>query len=840
MRKPPEMRLAPMMRGLALAILLAGSGAAHAGEAAVPVAASLAERSEGARITIAHWPAGGWSVQQFENLVEIRFPGSAMEIGFDGAGHAGGGRVVEMASAVTGEGTVLRLTLGCDCAVAIMGDGVSQLSIDIVGTVPRGAAAADGPAPVMAPRPPVREVITALEDGTEVLDPQAARERLLRELERAAASGLVTLVDPDDPLRPDLGGTSGGAATEPVAEPIAEPEDVAGADHSAGGSEAHGVGAEASKTAPVGGGTDALAARHGDAVPPHPAPAHAGPAEHPATGTSAAMLEGGGMAGEPDGATPEAGGDPEGGAACLADDLLNLAMLDPQTPWISEIARLNAELLGEFDLPRGDRAVELARLYLQAGMGVEARAVLSDFAPDHPLTAPLSEIAGFVEGETPTDSMVLAASPCAGFQALWAAVGHAMRGDPDAAMAAEARAGRSLERLPSALRVFAAARLGHAAADAGNWEAARRFQAMGARSARSSEDRDAARLALLEARLAAWRGETEGQSRLLGGLVHRDDDIGLEAQIALADAMADLQRRGAAGLAADLGANALIYRGTPEGERAFLAEVMLLGTSDGIEAALDLAAQGLATGVISEDAFVGISGTLAGSGAHPGDGEALAKAYLADPSRFGGALAEPSFRNAMIRSLASAGLPTIAQRMMQGRMEDVPADVVMAVAAAELALGGAEPAIGLVSALAAVPETTMFLARAELSAGAPQEALARLAGARGAEGNVRLAADAAWRAGVWDRAVPALGALVEADPKPDHAVRLALAAYAAGSSDIPDAAREVLAAEAPDLLAGLERLFETPPAVIAAPEVSALVEDIGVEAGMLRRLLTDG
>lgn len=836
----------------ARSLLLAGSAALVLGLAppaalpvraqdGAPVAVSLSDGIGATRLVIGRWPAAGWSVQQFENLVEIRFPGTVMALDLASVSLAGTeGHLVDVSSEVVEGDTILRLTLGCACAVAMTGDGASELAIDVVGTVFAEAAGAPsaGPAPERAPPPVARAAApageTAGRDGPVPLDPEAARERLLRELERAAAAGIVTLTDPDDPL---LAGAEGTPPVDPeapaspeAAPPPADPPPEA----------TRGTAPEATPPAETPGhGSD-----HAEA------PEAGGP---PATGSEAGH---GGAAGpEHEGApeAPEEQATPEvlADMPCLPDADLTLAVRDPRIGLMIEIAGLNARLLGEFDAADPETAIELARLYLEAGLGIEARQVLTDFAPGHRLAGVLGAIAQVVEGEASTG--VPGGEDCTGQHALWQALGRARLGEPGMALAAEARSGRALERLPVALRLFAATLLGHAAADAGNWESARRFHAMGMRSAVGADPTEEASLTLLDARLARQRGEPDAAATLLRDLSLRTDEIGLRAQIALADLATGgdvhLPEDALRGLAADLGASALTRRGTPEGAAAFAAETELTRLVDGTAAALDLAAAGLGTGAMDEAAHADLTTRLAAGGESPDEGAstALAHAYIAAPARFGESLRDPTFRAALVTSLAAAGFPGIAEGLLDSDVA-LPDSARRAVAQAHLDFGAPDRAAAVAEALPRGPGRTELLARAALEGGDASAALRAASGdpSQGGAGEdagedvAAIAAAAAWRAGSWDAAVSGYDQIVARAPGVDEAVRLAYAAHRAGAATLPDVVRETLAASAPDLIPGLDALFRSGPVPASAEGAATLIEDSGDEIESMRRLLQDG
>ena len=139
-----------------LGLLVAGLPAVALAE---PVGAVLSQPSpESPRLTLSHWPSDGWVVQQFNNLVEIRFPNTELAIVPEADLSEGiEGWLSGVDQETDGKDSFLRLTLACECTVAVQGDGQSALQIDLVGS--RAAASQGvanlGPAPERAPRPPI-------------------------------------------------------------------------------------------------------------------------------------------------------------------------------------------------------------------------------------------------------------------------------------------------------------------------------------------------------------------------------------------------------------------------------------------------------------------------------------------------------------------------------------------------------------------------------------------------------------------------------------------------------------------------------------------------------------
>ncbi|MCH8168034.1 MAG: hypothetical protein IIC03_08925, partial [Proteobacteria bacterium] len=161
-RLPPRRRL---MAGLVLAVATLTWAPRAISDEPVETALTLSPDAP-ARLVLAYWPSGGWQVRQSGRQVELVLPGVRLDIATGAVAlPAGDGAIATLASGIDSTGidtsgidgvaTYLRIGLGCDCTLAVRGDG-ERLLIDVVGAgrvagpVYRDAA----PAPRLAPPPP--------------------------------------------------------------------------------------------------------------------------------------------------------------------------------------------------------------------------------------------------------------------------------------------------------------------------------------------------------------------------------------------------------------------------------------------------------------------------------------------------------------------------------------------------------------------------------------------------------------------------------------------------------------------------------------------------------------
>ncbi|MCW3782039.1 hypothetical protein OM960_10570 [Defluviimonas sp. CAU 1641] len=109
------------------------------------------------------------------------------------------------------------------------------------------------------------------------------------------------------------------------------------------------------------------------------------------------------------------------GAACLPDANFDLAGWGDDRPAAAQIAERRRPLVGEFDHPSTEAVLSLARLYLHLGFGAEAGAVLSAFAVETSDGSTLRDIGAVLDGGVAEAGSALPAlTSCDTSAALWA------------------------------------------------------------------------------------------------------------------------------------------------------------------------------------------------------------------------------------------------------------------------------------------------------------------------------------------------------------------------------------------------------------------------------------
>ena len=113
------------------------------------------------------------------------------------------------------------------------------------------------------------------------------------------------------------------------------------------------------------------------------------------------------------------------GSACLDPDQVDVAAWGTDEPFARQIGAVRLRLSGEFDKTDEAAALELARLYLYFGFGVEANQALKLVAKETRDTALLKDLAEiFEKGYAPADSPLSGHLNCGAPVSLWSALSY--------------------------------------------------------------------------------------------------------------------------------------------------------------------------------------------------------------------------------------------------------------------------------------------------------------------------------------------------------------------------------------------------------------------------------
>jgi hypothetical protein len=441
------------------------------------------------------------------------------------------------------------------------------------------------------------------------------------------------------------------------------------------------------------------------------------------------------------------------GAPCVADADVDIGSWGAGEDPFGALAERRLALVGEFDRPDPAAVGDLARAYLYAGFGAEARNLLAAFAPEaqpvaaegsaapaarpgtrlEGLPATLATMGDVLDAKLPAEPHAFSGMEvCDGHAAMWAVLARPALAPGD--QVDRDAVARAFAALPLHLRQLLAPDLTRRFIDAGDTHTAQRLREILARPPGA----EGGALDLVDARFDVAGDAPERGEAALRALVAED---GPRAAEALAELVDSRVRRGAApdeDTLTALAAAAREYRATPEG------------------AELD---RSLARGLAAAGDFDAALGAML-----PPDDPARAEIWEILATRGDDA--------ALLRHAVPAA----------GREPPGPSGATrLDIAARLLALGFAEAALGWVGS-ADDDRARLIRARAELARNAPGAALAALDGVEGEAADL-LRAEALMAEGAAAEAARLLAAAGDAAGSRRAALRAGDFATAAGGDD---------------------------------------------------------
>ncbi|MEM6441151.1 MAG: hypothetical protein AAF763_15820 [Pseudomonadota bacterium] len=708
------------------------------------------EHAAYSRLAIDLSDLGAWSVQAEGRRLDIRFPGRRLE--FDTRHIFPQRRVSRVTSARqtrNAAGTLLSLTLSCDCAAEAYEFAEDMLVIDVRERVPSGppaprppsprpapvAAAADEAAqPSAAPPEPARRPAAAPAEAAASTDAPpssprppsaedmardvaAAQQALLRQLGRAVDQGLVNLRGEEDPE----------PARPPSAPPVPAVEPRSAAPLEDPGLDGRLRAAAADQSASDKRSTPAEADRAEGSVdrddPSDQVQIRAATAFDDDRGRAVARR-------------PQ--------RICPSDEWLRAADWGEDEDFYGQLSALRARLVEEFDRPSVEAAMDVARLYIRFGLGAEAAQTLAKISPFPPEGAMLADAAAVVErGRVDAAGALAQAEACSGPTAAWRLAAGLSPSPLDVADAAWRDGMLSgFEALPLLLR----RRLGPQALETLIADGALDLaEAMRLLVDRAPGDHGR-RWDLAAGRLALARGEVGRGETLLLRAAEARDDVGAEALLEIAER--SLAQDGALDVSfvERLGAASASRDGTALGRRLLVAELFGRAGRNELGEVLDLVAlEKEARPGRQEDLDAALRSILKDAQAEAVGPPDYAQAVLAHLDALGATAAWDSARTAVARQLILIGLGNVARDVLAPVVARGGDDGRLAAASAQVALG--RPADALILLQPVDPDRASRVEAEALAAdGRHAAALERLRG----EGDEP--AGLAWRAGDWSAA----------------------------------------------------------------------------------------
>ncbi|MGY6632709.1 MAG: hypothetical protein ACXIU8_03095 [Alkalilacustris sp.] len=427
------------------------------------------------------------------------------------------------------------------------------------------------------------------------------------------------------------------------------------------------------------------------------------------------------------------------GAVCPSDALFDLAGWGGEGPLAAQIGAARRALLGEFDLPVPARVEALARLYLHAGFGAEARSLLDTLPLETPQAVTLHAIAGLIDEATPFGAQAAelgAHVGCDGAVALWAVL--ASPSLAQAGIVDRAAVRRAFADLPAHLRAHLGPALAQRFLDVSDLETA-----MALRNAIQPTAEPSAAVSVLDAGIELAKGRPDVASDIASAAAAGAGVGSAEAVIRMAEARIEGRLPLPADVVEDLITLAHEHRGTPMGTRLARLEAIALAEAGLYDAAFAVRDR-LRAAQPSDGEAEAVSRQIVGRMVHGAPQQALlARLFTEDAWRDAGLGADD--RRRLAERLLDAGFPQEALIALP----ELPADPAEALLAARAQMDLAAPAQALrVLAGHDGAGSDAMRGAALLAMGEPRAALAVFEAA-GLDDEAR---GAAWQAGLWERA----------------------------------------------------------------------------------------
>ena len=271
----------------------------------------------------------------------------------------------------------------------------------------------------------------------------------------------------------------------------------------------------------------------------------------------------------------------DAGVVCYSDAQLDITAWLGDAPVASQIGAARLALVGEFDRASDTEVARLAKLYVAAGFGAEARALLEAMStePD----AAILDLSALVEDRpvAPT-SRLPAMIDCDGSAALWAVlatpVGGVVKGKIN-----EQAVTRAFSALPAYMREWQGPELAKRLIAA---DAISTAETIRAALSRSPDTRDAA-LQMMNAQINLAKGDMDSAAPELRKLSTEDGDGTADAALLFALATIDRGEAVEAGVIETLGALAFEHGSTPRGAELRKAHILALGAASRFSEAFD-------------------------------------------------------------------------------------------------------------------------------------------------------------------------------------------------------------------------------------------------------------
>lgn len=424
------------------------------------------------------------------------------------------------------------------------------------------------------------------------------------------------------------------------------------------------------------------------------------------------------------------------GHSCPPDEDFDILAWQTDKPAHEQFTEARQDLVGEFDRPRPEAVLKLARVYVAFGFGAEAKATLRSFGISPEEAGPLPILADIIEGNPPAMAKSLPGlTACDGKVALWAVL--AADEPPRKAEVNFGAVLRAYSALPPNIRALVGPALSARLIDMGAPDVAATVRSMLARAPKS----DQGALAEIDARIDLSAGRKEEAARLLDGLALSGSPAAAEALYTSIETKLSL---GAAIPATDVdnaGALGRQLRGSETGARLIRAEVLGLGST----ARFDEAFQTLSAWEPAQFDALKQSATsdLAAQLGRVPDDTLFVETFFRHRDQIPPSMLAPGVQVALADRLAATGFWQSARDILSAETRRSPPG---RLALARAALAGRDAAAAY-SYLGDLPGEEAAKLRGEAMSMLGQHSTAEEEFAEAGQTQAQL--DAAWRAGNW-------------------------------------------------------------------------------------------
>ena len=482
----------------------------------------------------------------------------------------------------------------------------------------------------------------------------------------------------------------------------------------------------------------------------------------------------------------------------------------------------------------GQRALaeQLADGFLSIGFGEEALAILSDHGAGRTIRADMAR--ALAETTLPKGGPLLSAIDCKNSHALWQAAAN----KPEEAVGPARQSGDAVKTLPKRLQALIATRIARKMVEAGDWEQAQRFFDFAADvSEVFSPD-----LTFVQAQLQAHEGDGVSSRETLLSIAGKDNEASKDALVALAEQYANGEEPHE-GFYDDIGAVATTTRGSETSSKAQFLEAVAWANEGELEAAI-LMLRSLAKRdeTYAQKALEKSRDLIANSLRHNKQNKKISavSAYLRHRSFVDAPDDDAAFRKTVAVTAMEIGLPNVAFKVLHHNPYQGNADYSLQKAQAALKADVPDRTLSTASAYADQPAFAELLVKANLQLERNYAALAAATALPESDKKAVLMAQAAWRAGDWQSANRAFAALNPVLIGEKTAIQYALSSYMTGAEKPPAIVEAVLTKEDSTALNGVKALFADQPTGSVLNQGQIAAQEARDELQMIKEALRNG